>query len=136
MREMIRSELEATRSSFHALLDSLSEEDFHKKSNNPAWTNGQILFHMTLGFILVPMLAPMIRFFGKLPDRYSKLFARILNFGTALFNWFNALGARIGGRIFTRQRIGGKFDQACHQILKLPDLIAYRRTTPEGFCSN
>ncbi|HLF87986.1 MAG TPA: DinB family protein [Anaerolineales bacterium] len=123
MRERLQSELEATRASFQALLDSLSEGDFHKQSNNPGWTNGEILFHMTLGFILIPLLAPLIRFFGRVPDHYSRLFARFLNFGTTLFNWFNALGARIGGSIYTRQRIGGEFDRAYSQILRLLDSI-------------
>jgi len=35
-REEIRAELEATRAAYHELLDSLSDEDWHKKSGNPA----------------------------------------------------------------------------------------------------
>ena len=49
--ESIRSELESTHLSFHAVLDSLSEEDCHKPSLNPGWTNGEILAHMYLGVL-------------------------------------------------------------------------------------
>ena len=119
VKETIRPELETTRASFHTLLDSLSNEDFHRQSKNPGWTNGEILFHMTLGFIIISMLAPLIRVFGRFPDRYSKLIAGFLNFGTVVFNWFNAFGARVGGRIYSRQRIGVQFDRTYRRILKL-----------------
>ena len=40
-REEIRAELEATREAYHALLESLSEEDWKRASGNPAWTVGR-----------------------------------------------------------------------------------------------
>jgi hypothetical protein len=115
----IRAELEEARTAFHALLDSLSDEDLRRQSNNPGWTNGEVLFHMTLAFNLVPFLAPLLRLFGRLPRRCSRLFAGILDAGTGLFNLANGLGPRIGGRIFSRERLRAQFDHTHRAILKL-----------------
>jgi hypothetical protein len=101
IRQAISKELETTRSRFHSLLDSLSEEDCQKPSLNPGWTNGEILAHMTFGFIVINVLLPMARLWGKLPNGSSKWFAWLLNALTGPFNWFNALGAQGQGKVFT-----------------------------------
>lgn len=101
IKETIGSEFESTRSTFHALLDSLSEEDLLMKSSNPGWTNGEIIFHMTFAFMILSALIPLVKFFGHLPKSYSRLFARVLNSMTWFFNWINAIGARGGGRFYT-----------------------------------
>lgn len=118
IEEEIRRELETARSDFHNLLDSLSEKDFQKQSLNPGWTNGEILAHMTFGFIIVNVLLPMARLWGKLPKASSKPFAWLLNIATRPFNWFNALGARGQGKFFTCKRIGKIYDQAYFSLLK------------------
>ena len=46
IQQVMADELAAARAEFHALLDSLSEEDFRRQSLNPGWTNGEILAHM------------------------------------------------------------------------------------------
>ncbi|RPI92385.1 MAG: DinB family protein [Chloroflexi bacterium] len=119
----IRRELETTRARFHSLLDSLSKEDFQTQSLNPGWTNGEILAHMTFGFIVISVLLPMARFWGRLPKGSSKWFAWLLNAFTGPFNWVNALGARGQGKVFTRQRIGNIFDRAIFSLLKQIDSI-------------
>lgn len=123
IREVIRKELETTHATFHSLLDSLSEADFRTPSLNPGWTNGEILAHMTFGFIVVNMLLPMARLWGRLPKGSSKWFAGLLNALTSPFNWFNALGARGQGKIFTRQKIGDVFDRTHLSLLKKVDSI-------------
>ena len=123
MKEKIRNEFEVTRAKFHALLDSLSDQDFQHQSLNPGWTNGEILAHMTFGFIVVDVLLPMTRLWGKLPKSTSKPFVWLLNLFTGLFNWFNALGARGQGKVFTHQRIGKIFDRAYFSLLKKINLI-------------
>jgi hypothetical protein len=45
----LRSEIEAVRAAFHTLLDSLSSDDWKKKSANPAWTVGQLMWHIGRG---------------------------------------------------------------------------------------
>jgi hypothetical protein len=116
--EAVRSELESTRSSLHALLESLSEADSHRQSLNAGWTNGEILAHMLFGFIILSVLLPMARVWGRLPKGSSKPFAWLLNIATGPFNWFNALGARMQGRVFTRQRVGDLFDRVYSSLLK------------------
>jgi hypothetical protein len=116
--ELIHSEFEATRSSFHSLLDSLAEADWHRPSLNPGWTNGEILAHMLFGFIILNVLLPLARVWGRFPESSSKPLAWLLNVATAPFNWFNALGARMQGRVFTHKRIGEQFDRVYASLLK------------------
>jgi len=96
-KDFLRTELEATRSNFHALLDSLSEKGLHTQSLNPGWTNGEILTHIAFGFVIITILLPMARLWGRLPKGSSKPFAWLLNALTGPFNWVNALGARMQG---------------------------------------
>jgi hypothetical protein len=123
IKEEIRRELEATRLRFHSLLASFSEEDFRTQSLNPGWTNGEILAHMTFGFIVINALLPMARLWGRLPKGSSRWFAWLLNAFTGPFNWFNELGARGQGKVFTRQRIGKIFDRVYFSLLKQIDSI-------------
>lgn len=123
VKAAIRVDFETTRSSFHALLNSLSNENLQKKSLNPGWTNGEIFFHMTFAFMILSSLIPMVRFWGRLPGRYSKIFARILNNFTGTFNWINAIGARIGGRIYRGKSIGDKYDKVIYSLLRRLDSI-------------
>jgi len=123
IRETIRKELEATHARFHSLLDSLSEEDFQTQSLNPGWTNGEILAHMTFGFVITNMLLPMARLWGRLPRGSSKWFAWLLNMLTGPFNWFNALGARGQGKVLTRQQIGKIYDHVYLSLLRKIDSI-------------
>ncbi len=108
----ILAEWELARTTFHTLLASLSESDLRQPSDNPGWTNGEILSHMLFGFIILNALLPMVRLWGRLPPRMSKPFAWLLNALTGPFNWVNALGARWQARVFTYQRLGWLYDQA------------------------
>jgi hypothetical protein len=117
-KDVIRAEFETTRTIFHALLDSLSENDLRKKSRNPGWTNGEILAHMIFGFIILNALLPMARLWGRLPKWTSKRFAWLLNVFTVPFNWINALGARFQARVFTNRRIGAVYDRVHFSLMK------------------
>jgi hypothetical protein len=124
IKEAIHKELETTRAKFHSLLASLSEQDFQKQSLNRGWTNGEILAHMTFGFLIVNVLLPMARLWGRLPRGSSKWFARLLNALTSPFNRVNALGARGQGKIFTRKRIGNIYDRVYFSLVKKIHSIA------------
>jgi DinB superfamily len=117
LRDSIRAELEETRSQFHLLLESLTETAWRAPSRNPAWTNGQLLFHMTFAFILIPPLFSMIRFWSRRSRRSSRAFGRALDFSTPFFNWVNALGPRVGAHIYGCSRIGAKYDRVHAAIL-------------------
>jgi hypothetical protein len=118
IKEAIFKELERTRLAFHTLLASLTEQDFQKQSLNPGWTNGEILAHMTFGLMIVNVLLPLARLWGKLPKGSSKWFAWLLNAWVGPFNWINAVGARGQGRFFTRKRIVKIFDRIYFSLLK------------------
>jgi hypothetical protein len=122
-KEEILIQLDRARADFHQLLASLSEQDFQKQSLNPGWTNGEILAHMTFGFVITDVLLPMTRLWGRLPKGSSKWFAWLLNVFTGLFNWFNALGARGQGKVFTYKRIGKIYDHSHFSLLKKIDSI-------------
>lgn len=119
MKESLLAELEAARLNFHALLASLSDQDLKAPSANAAWTNQQILFHMALGFFLLPSLIVIALVFGRLPDVYSRRFAALLDAFTGPFNAINALGPQGGGRILGRQALGNIFDAVHVLIVKL-----------------
>jgi Mycothiol maleylpyruvate isomerase N-terminal domain len=121
--EEIRIALETARTKFHTLLDSLSDQDLRKPSLNPGWTNGEILAHITFGFIIMNALLPLARLWGGLPKGSSKWFAWLLSAFTGPFNWMNALGARGQGKVFTHQRIGKIYDRAYSSLLKKIDSI-------------
>jgi len=118
IKDAIYKELKMTRARFHSLLASLSEQDFQNQSLNLGWTNGEILAHMTFGFMIVNILLPMARLWGRLPRSSSKWFAWLLNALTGPFNWINAVGARGQGRLFAHNRIGNIFDRVYFSLLK------------------
>ena len=59
-RKQLRADLELARQEFHTLIGSLPEQDWTLASHNLGWTNGQVLFHILLGFILIRPLACLL----------------------------------------------------------------------------
>ena len=122
-RRVFTAELAAAQAEFHAILASLSDEAWRKRSNNPGWTNGEIVFHMAIGFFLLPFLLPLIRLAGRLPRGATKPFAAVLNLSTTPFNWVNAFGPRIGGRLLRRRTLGNTYDRVIARTLRTIDRI-------------
>ena len=123
IKQQILEELQNARGAFHNMLASLPAEAFYKQSLNPGWTNGEILAHTTFGFIIVNVLLPMARLWGRLPTGSSKWFAWVLNAVTRPFNWINALGARFQSRVFNYERVGKVYDWVHASLLKQIDSI-------------
>jgi len=115
---LIRADLDATRASIRSLLDSFSKEDWRRQSLNPGWTNGEVMAHMVFGFVVVIVLLPMARLWGRLPKESSRSFARMLDRFTGPFNRANAFGARMQARLFAPERIGDVYDRAEGWLLK------------------
>ena len=46
-RMVLRRQLEETRSAFHAVVESLTDADWHRKTTSTAWTIGEVLTHLT-----------------------------------------------------------------------------------------
>lgn len=115
---IIRADLDATRATIRSLLDSFSNEDWRRQSLNPGWTNGEVMTHMIFGFIVVIVLLPLARIWGRLPKESSRQFARMLDRFTGPFNRVNAFGARMQGRLFAPDRIGAVYDRAAGWLSK------------------
>ena len=112
LQEVMRAELEATRAAFHKLLLSIPEDDWHKPSSNPAWTVGELMYHMTVALRMLPEDVRLIRWLGWTP----KLPA-------SLFNWLNERFTRRGARNLTLKSIAEKYDSAHADVLTLMETI-------------
>jgi len=104
-----RAEFEGAQATFHALLQSASEEELARPSNGTRWTNRQLLFHMMFGYMVVRNLLPLVKIINRLPDS-GRLFAAVLDSATTPFNIINYLGSRAGSRLYPTQRMGRKLD--------------------------
>jgi hypothetical protein len=116
--DMIRTELEKSRAEFHATLNSMTLDTWNKQSRNPAWTNGEVMFHIMFAYMLIPRLWWILKFFTHLPKSYSKVFAAILTFFTPLYHFANKNGPRGGAKIYKLQKLGKKYDKVHKSILR------------------
>ena len=104
-REAIRAELEETRAKYHELMNSLSDEDWSKKSANPAGNVRQLMWHLGWagGFTA------------------SGVEACRKGTGTNPPNWITDIAntwiTRIGSRGAKRQSLGEKYDAAHQKVL-------------------
>ncbi len=89
LRQQLTEELEAARRGFHQLLDAVPESAYSHPSNNPAWTIGDVLYHITLG---PPALQFEIWMILYLPGVYALLMNRFIS------NLFNRVNAVFTGR--------------------------------------
>lgn len=102
-REAIRDQWERDRSTFHGIVAAASAEDLRRPSQGTRWTNQQLLFHLVFGYQIVRALLVLVRLFGRLPDSFSRAFARGLNAATPVFDLVNYLGSCGGGLLHTRR---------------------------------
>ena len=82
LKEELAREMEITRQDFHHLLDSVPEAFYSHPSDNPAWTIGDVLYHITLGPSALRFEIWMIRHANRLfqfamNDLISYIFNRI-----------------------------------------------------------
>ena len=110
-RAVIAADLERARLEFHRLLDVAGPSDWDAPTNGTRWSNEQLLFHMVFGYMIVQRLLVLVRVFGRLPDKVSRVFARILNATTTPFHWINYYGSCAAARVYNRRRMGAKFDR-------------------------
>lgn len=110
-REKFRKELEDTRVGFHALLDSLSADDFKKKSGNASWSNGQLMWHTAWGIGFVPQGV----------ERARK--GRNLNLPRPIFNALNPWITRWGSRGITPESVGKAYDESHVKVIALLETV-------------
>jgi hypothetical protein len=110
-RPDIDAELGRVTADFHRLLDSATPAELRMRTNGTKWTNRQLLFHMLFGFILVGVLLPLVKLFGRLPSAGSRTFAAILNAGARPFHVVNYLSALPGGRVLPSRAMARLMDR-------------------------
>ena len=92
-KQEIEQELEETQRRFIALVESIPESDYSLPTDNPAWTVGDILSHITVGPLALALEAWMI-------VHMRGLFQfGMAHFPSRLFNRVNAWFGRRRGRI-------------------------------------
>lgn len=112
IRDELREEIEATRAAYHQLLARVPDEALKRPSDNPAWTIGEVLFHMSLAPRLMVADVSMITGQSKVYQRFPKLIPR------ALFDWANKVYTRSKGKNLSRQQLADEYDQATTNILR------------------
>jgi hypothetical protein len=110
-RNSIHVEMERARVTVHQLVSQASASDLRRASDGTRWTNGQLLYHMVFGYMIVRALLGLVRTFGRLPDGVSRAFARTLNAGTGPFHVVNYLGSCAGALVFRGPRLATRLDR-------------------------
>ena len=111
-RGEITADLERARVEFHRLLAEAEGNDaWTTPTRGTRWTNEQLLFHMVFGYMVVQRLLVLVRVFSRLPDAFSRVFARALNAATAPFDVINYYGSCAAALVYNRHRMCAKMDR-------------------------
>jgi len=117
-RDIVKDELLEAQRSFHQLLDSATVADLRRSSNGTRWNNGQLLFHMYFGYLIVVRLRLLVLFFARLPDAFSRGFARTLDVATGPFHVINFVASVAGSRVFGYLGLANHFDRVIGSLLR------------------
>jgi hypothetical protein len=110
-RAALAGDLERVRADFHHLLAGANDDDWNKPTSGTRWTNEQLFFHMVFGYMVVRRLLFLVRIFGRLPDRVSRGYARMLQAATPPFHVINFYGSCAAALVYNRSRMGKKMDR-------------------------
>jgi hypothetical protein len=99
------------RQDFRQLITHACAGDMRRPTDGTKWNNGQLLFHMLLGYLIVRPLLPLTRLFGRLPGPAGAGFAWLLNSASRPFHLINYLGSCAGARIIPPARLPGMLDR-------------------------
>lgn len=111
-KQQLATEMEETRQRFHQLLATIPDDAFPRPSNNPAWTIGELLYHMS---IAPRFMVADVKLILKRPF-LLKLLPKI--FPESLFHGLNARLTRYGARKLNRQFLADAYDKAHERNLK------------------
>jgi hypothetical protein len=100
-RQVIHDEMERVRADFHRLVGHATTADLRRRTSGTRWTNGQLLWHMAFGYLIVRRLLPLVRLLGRVPEPISRAFAATLNASSRVFHLVNYLGP-VGGALVVR----------------------------------
>lgn len=115
-RQHIHDDLERARADLHDLVAHATAADLRRRTRGTNWTNGQLLWHMVFGYVIVLRLLPLVRIFGRLPDRFSLTFAGALNAATRPFHHINYLGSVCGALVFRGPQLAAQLDRTIAQL--------------------
>jgi hypothetical protein len=137
-RQELHRELERVRADLNLLVTRATAADLRRRTAGTRWTNGQLLWHMAFGFLLVRRLLPLVRLFGRLPDPFSRAFAAVLNAGTRPFHHINYLGSVGGALVFHGPRLTRQMDHTIGRLRRRLDAeteeaLARRMHFPVGW---
>jgi hypothetical protein len=119
-RQAVHDELDRVRADFHRLLDQATSAALARRTSGTKWTNEQLLFHMLFGYMIARALLPLVAVFSRLPARFSRSYAGLLDTATRPFDLVNYLGPSAAVRIYGSRRMGAKLDRtlaALHRSL-------------------
>jgi hypothetical protein len=101
-----------------ALLAGATRGDLARRSKGTRWTNEELLFHMVFGYMVVRALLPLVRVVSRMPPRFGRGFAGVLNAGSVPFDMVNYWGSRFARVYFTRARMAGKLARTERALLR------------------
>jgi hypothetical protein len=107
VRQTMRECLAATQADFHDLLDRLTDTDLRRQSDNPAWTVGAVLTHLTWSLEQLPREVASARK-GK----------GMYNMPRPLRDWLSAMAARLTARGQTLDSLRHRYDIAIDAALE------------------
>lgn len=117
-RQATGHELEQAQLTFHQLLDNATVLELSSSSNGTRWTNGELLFHMYFGYLIVLRLRILVLAFGRAPNPVSRVFSGALEAATKPFHQINYLASVVGDRIVGPARLGPAFDRVILRLLR------------------
>jgi hypothetical protein len=71
---------------------------------------------MVFGYMVVQRLLVLVRLFGRLPERVSQTFARMLNAATPPFHLINYYGSCGASLVYNRRRMGEKMNRVIDEL--------------------
>jgi hypothetical protein len=115
-RQAITRDLEACRRQLHELLAEADAAGLRRRTDGTRWTNGQLLFHMVFGFMVVTRLLPLVRILGRIPEPVSRGYATILNAATTPFHAINYYGSCAAAKVYNRNRMVAQCDRVIARL--------------------
>ena len=112
LKDELRIELIQTCNAYHAFLDEIPDKAFSKPSDNPAWTIGEVLFHMSLAPRFMTTDLRMIISRPWLGRIFVLLVPR------SLFDRLNDFYTRYGARNLSRSFLVEQYDKAHRRALR------------------
>jgi hypothetical protein len=108
IKDELRAEMIDTHNAFHKLLAEIPDDAFSSPSDNPAWTIGEVLFHMSLAprFMVTDLRVILAQAW------LARMFAILVP--AALFHRLNEFFTRYGSRNLNRTFLAEEYDRA-HQ---------------------